>query len=60
MYPSYIQFCFGDASSYITDLRRGEFRIGERYLVAVNLLFPDAESLKVGPERRRSFAVNQA
>lgn len=54
------QFFFGDALSYITDLRGGELRIGENYLVTVNLLFPDAESLKVGIERRRAFAVNQA
>lgn len=54
------QFFFGDALSYITDLRGGELRIGENYLVTVNLLFPDAESLKVGLERRRAFAVNQA
>lgn len=54
------QFFFGDALSYITNFRAGELPIGENYLITVNLLFPDAESLKVGIERRRAFAVNQA
>lgn len=54
------QFFFGDALSYITNFRGGELPIGENYLITVNLLFPDAESLKVGIERRRAFAVNQA
>lgn len=56
--PPYIHF--GEAMTYIGDLRGGTAKITDHYAVVVNVSFPNPEKLKGKMERKRVMTVNQA
>ncbi|RME59348.1 type IV secretion system protein TraC [Candidatus Parcubacteria bacterium] len=51
---------FGEAMTYIGDLRGGTAKVTDHYAVVVNISFPNPERLKGKMERKRVMTVNQA
>lgn len=51
---------FGDALRYVGDLKGGNSRIKDNYMVVVNVYIPHPEKTKRRLDHRRKFAVNQS